>query len=453
MSAANIVPLRQAAESEELAPETELDLASEFSRVYGAYYRHTPGMGWMTEPIGAERWRRDDQMRRYDDARSIALAASIRAQRRSEKKALGSAKTVGAIVTLAASDPSIALAADAWDADPFTLNTPGGVVDLKTGVKRDRTGTDYLTQCTRVECAPEPACPTWQRFLQEVFLGETEVIEFMQRWVGYTLTGDRREQMLAFCHGAGANGKSTLWDTVGHAVGSYALKLPAQVLMQSPLQSHPTELAQLHRVRLALSSELEEGHYWAESRIKELTGDGVLRARYMRQDFFEFPMTQKHVILGNFKPRLKGGDYALARRFLLVPFRAKFMGAKRDDTLMDRLRAEAPAILTWAVQGAVKWRAEGLAIPSSIAAASAEYMRDNDDLSLWLDERCCLVESARSKAADLYKDYAAWLRVRGQQAPSQKRWADRMAVQDGVTKLKSCGVMVYRGIGLVEGAA
>jgi putative DNA primase/helicase len=288
--------------------------------------------------------------------------------------------------------------------------------------------------------------------LDEVFLGDAEVIECMQRWAGYTLTGDRREQKLMFCYGVGANGKSTYWDTLAAAIGSYAMKLPAHVLMQSQLQSHPTELAQLHGVRLALSSELEEGHYWAEARIKELTGDGVLRARYMRQDFFEFPMTQKHTILGNFKPRLKGGDYALARRFLLVPFRAKFTGAARDDTLMDRLKAEAPAILAWAIQGAVKWHSEGLAVPSSISAASAEYMRDNDDLSLWMDERCCLTEPARTRAADLYKDYSAWLRARGQQAPSMKLWADRMAAQEGIRKVKSSGVMVYLGIGLMEGA-
>lgn len=444
---ARVIPMRNE-RPEEQPPVTEFDLAAQFREGYADIYRHTPGMGWMTFPTWATHWQRDDQMRRFHDAKQVAQIAASAADRRSECKSLASAKTVAAIIQLAASDPDLSVPAGAWDADAVALNTPLGIVDLRTGKRRTRSPTDYVTQCTRVDAEQGPS-PTWDRFLEEVFLGDHEVIDFVQRLCGYCLTGDRREQILVFCYGLGANGKSTFWDVVMYAIGTYALKLPAHVLMQSQLQAHPTELAQLHRVRLALSSELEEGQYWAEARIKELTGDEVLRARYMRQDYFEFSMTQKHVIVGNFKPRLKGGDQALARRFVLLPFRARFAGLKRDSSMLDKLRAEAPAILAWAIAGAVKWYAMGLAVPASVAAASAEYMHDHDDLALWVEERCALVPDARTQASVLYEDYVKWLRARGQQPPSLRLFADRLGLQDGVRKVKSHGVIVYVGIGLL----
>lgn len=428
--------------------DTEDDLAMQFVATFGDSYRWTPGMDWMTCQPGANCWRRDDKLERFDDARQLARVASLRAEKPTERKAYASAKTVSSIITLARSDRNIALSADAWDADGFALNTPDGIVDLRTGQVRERRAIDYVTHCARVAPSPASECPLWDRFLAEVFLGDRDVIEFVQRMVGYTLTADRSEQLLFFCYGLGANAKSTFWDFILWMLGSYAMKLPATVLMQSQLQNHPTELAQLHGRRLALSSELEEGQYWAEARIKELTGDEILRARFMRQDFFEFPMTQKHVIVGNFKPRLKGGDHALARRFVLVPFRAKFAAGKRDPNMLAKLRAEAPAVLRWAIEGAVKWRTEGLAIPAAVVAASSAYMAENDDLLLWADERCFMHAGARSKSSLLYDDYVKWLRSRGQQAPSMKLWGERMAAIDGVTKRKSDGLMVYAGIGL-----
>jgi putative DNA primase/helicase len=168
----------------------------------------------------------------------------------------------------------------------------------------------------------------------------------------------------------------------------------------------------------------------------------------MRQDFFEFRQSQKHLVVGNHKPRLRGGDAAIARRFVLVPFLAKFSGAKRDQRMLERLQAEAPAVLAWAIQGAIKWQAEGLAIPSSVAAASQAYMEENDDLAAWIEENCVLGPDTKGKASVLYANYLGWLKVRGQHAPSMKTWGDRMSVVAGVAKSKSNGSMVYSGVGL-----
>lgn len=431
----------------ELVPGSEDALADEFATLYGHLFRYTPGMGWMR--CTSSKWVRDDALTHLDCARQIARLAANDESNAKQRRALCSARTIAAVATIARSDPSLALEAGQWDAMAHELNTPGGVVDLRTGAVRPHHSGGYFTLCTRVTPDFEADCPTWRRFLREVFCDDDELVEFVHRLVGYCFTGERREQRIYFLQGSGANGKSTLLDFIGALAGDYMLKLPATVLMTSPVQAHPTELAQLRGKRLALSSELDEGQHWAEARIKELTGDETLTARFMRGDFFTFRQQQKHLIAGNYRPRLRGGDAALARRFVLVPFRATFTGAKRDAQLLEKLHAEAPAVMAWIVRGAVRWYADGMSIPATVAAASAEYLSENDDLAAWLDERCVRQPGAQGKASDLYADFSTWTKARGQHVPAMRTWAERLSVVQGVSKVKSHGAMVYRGIGLV----
>lgn len=415
-------------------------LALAFVDRAGDDFRWSPGLGWMVDDGIV--WQRDERLLRYDMARRICREAANHADE-DDGRRLASAKTVNATLALAQTDQRLVLPADAWDRDPMMLNTPGGIVDLGTGRLRPR-GVEYVTQCSRVAPANGPA-PTWNRFLQDVFVGDADLIEFMRRSLGYALTGDRREQVLFFWYGLGANGKSVLAELVQWLVGSYTIKLPASTLMQAKGERHPTELAQLRGKRLAVSSELDENSFFNESLVKELTGDATLTARFMRADFFEFQMTQKHLIIGNFKPRLRGGDPAMARRMLLVPFLASFKGADRDPHMLEKLKAEAPAILHWLVQGAVAWSCEGLAIPAAVRDASADYMADHDDLALWAEE-CCEREGS-ARASDLYESFSAWKKARGEHAPSQTVWGSRLATLPGITKRRSNGVR-YEGIRL-----
>lgn len=427
-----------------VAPEHSEDaLALEFVRQGKPLYRWSPGLGWMRDD--GKVWSRDDKMTRFDLARHICRDAAHGATSEPEKKRIASARTVGAVLTLAQTDPDIVVPADAWDADTMALNTPGGIVDLRTGTMRAR-GAEYVTQTTRAAPVDAP-CPTWDRFIADVFLGDRELIEFMRRSMGYWLTGDRREQVLFFLYGLGANGKSVLTEFVQWLAGTYTVKLPASALMQSKGERHPTELAQLRGKRLAVSSELEEGSFFHESLVKELTGDSTLTARFMRADFFEFAMQQKHVVVGNFKPRLRGGDPAMARRMLLVPFNASFKGTARDPLMLDKLKAEAPAILRWMIKGAMDWARDGLAVPAAVRAASAEYMSDHDDLELWASERC--VRSGNAKASELYASFRHWKESCGEHAPSMKAWAQRLQVAPGIKRYMSDGVR-YAGIRLSD---
>jgi putative DNA primase/helicase len=431
--------------SENRAPAfSEIALADAFVANAILDFRWSPGLGWMM--FDGTVWKRDDNLRRYSLVKDICTQASARAGNDGEARRISSAKTVQATLTLAQTDPQIVVASEVWDKDQMVLNTPGGIIDLKTGDKRFK-GIEFVTQAARVSPDANASCPTWLRFLDAVFVGDKDLIEFMRRSMGYWLTGDRREQVLFFLHGSGSNGKSVLMDLLQWLYGSYALKLPAGVLMQSKFERHPTELAQLRGKRLAVSSELEEHASFNESLIKELTGDDKLAARFMRQDFFEFNMSQKHIVVGNFKPKLRGGDLAIARRMLLIPFAAKFEGEKRDLTLNDKLKGEAAGIMAWIVQGAVDWNQGGLAIPQSVHSASADYMADHDDLALWLGECCLLADKA--KASDLYASFSRWKKARGENAPSQTVWGSRIATVAGIEKHRSNGIW-YVGVALIE---
>lgn len=420
------------------------DLANQFVVQADKNLRWSPGLGWML--FNGTIWSRDESLYHYDLARLVcrAAAASVGMDKETEAKRIASAKTRNAVVMLAQADRSMVVPVDEWDAAPLLLNTPAGIVDLRTGQIRER-HLEFVTQAAAVAPDFDSECPRWMRFMDQVFLGDKDMIEFMQRSMGYWLSGSVREQVIHFLYGQGSNGKSVLSDFVKWIVGGYGVKLSATALMQSRGERHPTELAQLRGKRLALSSELGESDYFNEALLKELTGDATLSARFMRGDFFEFPQTQKHLIVGNFKPRLRGGDPAIARRMLLVPFKATFKGADKDMGLLDKLKAEGPAILAWMIQGAVKWHADSLAIPESVREASSEYMADHDDLGQWIAEAC--VRNGKAKAKELYASFSEWKKARGENPPSQTAWGTRLGALPGIGKVNSNGI-VYTGIRL-----
>jgi putative DNA primase/helicase len=409
----------------DLVENSEDALAIDFATQHEASLRYTAGMDWLY--FNGSVWEPDKRLHRYDYARQLCrfVAAGLNS---SDAVKVTSASTVNSVISLARSDQRLVVDADEWDSDYRVINTPGGIVDLLTGSLRQTLHTDYVTRITEVAPIANPA-PIWEKFLESVFINDVEVIDFIQVLLGYCLTGSTREQKLFFFFGKGANGKSTLLDLVEWILGDYSLKLPASVLMQSRHSNHPTELAQLQGRRLATSSEIEDGQYWAESRIKELTGDEMLSARFMRQDFFQFRQTQKHIICGNYRPRLKGGDSAMQRRMVLVPFDACFEGKAQDRRLPEKLKDEAPAILHWIIQGAVRWSQDGLLIPPRIKAASAEYMQAMDDLAEWVEDCCELGPDLRESKKYLFASFLEWKRERGEKSPSINTWGERMRQQ------------------------
>jgi putative DNA primase/helicase len=438
-----VVELDEAGEI--LPPELSEDhLALEFFDRYAATLRVMPGQGWMVNAEHA--WQRDDSLIHFDAARRVVRAATARTKSPQEKRRLTSAKTAAAVLKFAQADQRIVVPATRWDADPMALNTPGGIVDLKTSETRPRRPDDYVTQVTPVAADFSASAPVFLRFISEIFGGDAAMVAFMQRALGYCLSGSTLEQVLFFWYGRGANGKSTLLDLIHWLLGSYALKVSASVFMVQRNERHPTEIAQLRGKRAAFSSELDEGQFWNEALIKELTGDAVMSARLMRQDPIEFRVQQKHIIVGNHKPRLRSADHAIARRLVLVPFEMTFKGDQRDNQLPDKLRAEAPAILAWMVRGAVEWHRKGLDVPDAVRAVSAEYVTEHDDLALWAEENCERIGEATG--ARLYQDFSLWKRLRGENAQSMTAWNQKLEALPGVRRRKSNGRSTYSGIQL-----
>lgn len=419
---------------------SEQQLADELAKIAQGVLRWSPGFDWMRN-MGTH-WQRDDLLGRYTLAKQVCRAAAKDAGKLAPK--ICASSTTNAILSLARSAQGIVTAVAEWDANPMLLNTPGGVYDLSTGQEVSRDGL-LFTHTTLVAPTATPT-PIWDKFLQDVFDGDLEMVEFMQRVMGYCLTGSTVEQLMFFMFGSGANGKSVLLDVLRSIAGKYAHNLPSEALMTSRHERHPTTYAALHGKRLAISSEIEESAHWAESRIKSMTGDETMTARFMREDEFTFTISHKHLIAGNFKPRLKGDDPAVVRRMVLIPFTQTFSGIRRDNNLPEKLKAEYGGILAWCIEGAVKWSLAGLAIPRSVAAASEEYMAEHSDLDLWIAESCVVTPKASASAGELYTDFANWKRRNGEIAPSIKSFSQRLERKHRKTVTRRCAM--FQGLRL-----
>lgn len=445
MSNVREIPLNKA--NGELA-DTEDAVASAFVKGWSDRFRYVPGWGW-TSWEGTH-WVRDDRLRHFNIIRAICRERGEHATTDSENRRLGSARMVAGAAQLARADQRIVHDVAEFDADPLALNTPAGMVDLTTGTMRPHAH-DLVTKCTTVAPDFKASRGRWHKFLMGVFMNDSDLVDFMRRFLGYTLTGLTREQVIAFLHGGGANGKSTLLDLMFYIMGNYALKLPAETLMaHRGVERHPTDVAQLHGARLAISNEIDEGEFWGESKLKELTGDETLTGRFMRQDFFSFRASHKHIIAGNHRPQVRAMDDALRRRILLVPFRQKFEGDRRDNNLGMKLREDAPAILADLVEAAAEWHQRGLLIPDAVRAASNEYAATMDSIANWTAECCTVAGTVECRASLLFESYSLWKRDRGESPVSMTRWGEQMASR-GYAKRRSGG-WLYGGIDLTADA-
>lgn len=342
----------------------------------------------------------DDTLRAFDLARAVCRGVATECNKPNIAGIIASCKTVAAIERLAKADRRIAATIDQWDADPWLLNTPGGVVDLRNGATRSARPNDYLTKIATA--APGGDCPRFRQFLDEITAGDPDLASYIMRVCGYALTGDTREHALFFGYGTGRNGKSVLLRTIADILGSYHKTASIETFTASSADRHPTDLAGLRGARLVTASETEEGRRWAESRIKQLTGGDMVAARFMRQDFFEYRPQFKLVIAGNHKPSLRSVDEAIRRRFHLIPFAVTFSAEECDPGLSDKLRDEAGGILRLLVEGCLEWQRIGLSQPQAVRNATAAYLESEDAIAAWIDHRCERDARARGSNRPIY---------------------------------------------------
>jgi putative DNA primase/helicase len=369
-------------------------------------------------------WRFDDTKLAFDLTRKVCREAAAECNKDKIASNLASAKTVAAVERLALADRRIAATVDQWDADPSQLNTPNGVVDLTTGRARPHIPEDYITKITAV--GPGGDCPRFLTFLDRITGGDGELVAYIQRVLGYALTGLTREHALFFGYGTGANGKSVLLSTVSGLLGDYHKTAPIETFTASNGDRHPTDLASLRGACLVTATETEEGRRWAESRIKQLTGGDTVAARFMRQDFFEYRPAFKLIIAGNHKPSLRSVDEAIRRRFHLIPFAVTIPPEERDADLAEKLKAEWPGILAWLIEGCLEWQTEGLRPPTAVLEATEAYLSAEDSLAAWIEEKCERSASAWASSSALFASWSAWANAAGENPGNSKRFAQAL---------------------------
>ncbi len=435
---------------------TEDNAAELFTGRYADTLRYVAAWGKWMEWDGT-RWKEDKILRVFDLVRKIcreiqdeALRDPIltAAQKIRVVGAYGAGKTIASVEKILRSDPLHASRAEDWDKDPWMLNTPGGVVDLNTGLLRPCVQDDYMTKSTSVSPAKDASCPSWHAFLDSS-LGENaiELKLFLQRMCGYALTGSIKEHALFFIYGTGGNGKGTFLGVIQGIMADYAQVAGMDVFIEQHGSRHPTEIASLMGSRLVTAQETQEGKRWAEARIKAMTGGDLIRARYMRMDEFTFAPQFKLVIAGNHKPGLRNVDEAIKRRMNLIPFTVTIAPKDRDKELPNKLTAEAPQILKWMIEGCQDWLKYGLQQPDCVKVATDQYLEDQDVLHEWIESECSVNPNKKGSSTLLYENYKAFSERANEYVMPSKAWAEKLESR-GFPKRKSHGVKVVEGLDL-----
>jgi putative DNA primase/helicase len=336
-----------------------------------------------------------------------------------------------------------------FDRDPMLLNLHNGTLDLRTRVLHPHRREDQITKLAGCAYDPKADCPTWDGFLDTVFDGNADVIGFVQRLVGYCLTGEVREHVLPIFWGEKApNGKSTLLRTLLNLMGEYGTPAPRDLLVVRKHAAHETELMVLMGARLAVAVETPMGAYLAETLVKHLTGNDAIKARLVFKNFVTFLPSHKLLMATNHKPRVQETDTGIWRRLLLIPFTITIAPEDQDVHLIDKLALELPGILNWAVQGCADWQEAGLCPPRAVQDATSGYRAESDHLPTFMEESCVLGPHAKVEKGTIFVEYTRWCERSGE-APMPKVELGRRFRALGVTEEKSNSRRYWSGIGLV----
>jgi len=364
---------------------------------------------------------------------------------------------IRSMIVLTSSECGIPVRPDCLDSHPLLLNCSNGTVDLENGTYREHRRRDLLTKVTPIAYDPSATCPEWVKFLSSIFDGDDDLVGFVQRLFGYCLTGDVREQILPIFWGPGSNGKSTLLETAMSVLGTdYSMAAPQELLLANRKDAHPTAVADLKGMRLVTVMESDQGRRLNESLVKQLTGGDTIRARRMREDYWQFSPTHKLILCTNHRPEVQGTDHAIWRRVPLIPFGVRFWDGDKgetgpthlraDKTLSQKLRSEYPGILTWAIRGCLWWLRDGLQIPQAVLSATQEYKAEQDILGTFLDDSCIFDPNGRVGATQLYEAYQSWCGKNGESHCSQRQFGQVMT-ERGFQRQRSNGTW-YVGVQL-----
>lgn len=439
----------------DMPPEfSEDSLAEEFTRQYKNTMAYCAALGtWLHWEDN--RWKVDDTALAIDLSRKVCREASqlaldrldLGAKSKTIANTLSSRRVFGAVEGIARSDRRHVVRPSQFDADPWIINTPDGVVDLTTGKLRPADKTDWCVKSTRV--GPGGKCPTWMGFLQDCTQGDADLIGYLKRIAGYCLTGSTAEQKFFFIYGGGGNGKGVFLNTLMWLLDSYGRQANMDTFTEQRFTKHASEIAFFQGARLVVASETNVGQRWNEARIKSMTGGDPITANHMHKDPFTFIPNFKLLFTGNHKPHLKNVDPAIKRRLYLIPFDYQVPEEKQDVRLAEKIQAEASGVLSWAIEGCMEWQDRMLDPPDKVIATTAEYFEAEDRIGSFLEECCTVSASERVLTTKLFECYVKWADSRGEYSGGRKGFLDMMSVK-GFRSEKKGGEQVMMGVSIAH---
>jgi len=355
-----------------------------------------------------------------------------------------------AMVELA--QPKLAVSVTELDGDPWLLGVQNGVVNLRNGTFRPSERQDLITKLANVAFDLQATCPFWESFLSSSMNGNQALLDLLQVAAGYSLSGSTSEQVFFFLHGAGANGKSTFVNAIRELMGANGIQSPSETIMvqRTTSASGPSpDIARLAGVRFVAMVETEDGQRLAESRLKQLTGGDAMTARVLYGTLFDFIPVLKLWLSGNHKPVIRGDDYGIWRRIVLIPFEVILPKERRDKHLPERLRTEFPGVLNWLIRGCLIWQKSGLKIPIEVAKQVEQYKSSMDLLAQWLADRCVQETHAQCGARAAYQSFARWCKEGGHNPISEVRFSQKMTERGYASETNRNG-KVYLGLGAAQ---
>jgi putative DNA primase/helicase len=408
-----------------LADTSEDGLAIKFRESVGEHIHFDPSAGWVIFRPGSHVWQLSQRGAAVQEA--VADFLRIRRERvtgtskedRQLKTRLGSVHLRNAVLSALAALPGVTLepgtVAESYDRNPNLMAFQNGVVDLRTGEMRDGRPEDCLTKYVADDYDPGATAPRWEQFLQEVFPNDPDMPKYVQRMVGYGITGHTKEQFFAVLHGGGANGKSVFLNVLERVFAAYSARCSFNVFLGEAKRGGP-EIEPLKGARLALASETNRSAVLSTAAIKEATGGDRLMVNPKYRDAYSFVPQCLILLATNYRPQVRDADHGTWRRIKVIDFDARFDGAAKDGGLEDRLvENEASGIVAWAIRGAAEWAAEGLEDTPRMRASVADYKRDSDPLDGFLESVYVLdAEAPGVLAKDVFAEYREWASAQGE---------------------------------------
>ncbi|AEF83780.1 conserved hypothetical protein [Treponema primitia ZAS-2] len=337
------------------------------------------------------------------------------------------------------------ISSEELDGNPWLLSVRNGTIDIKGGTFREHRQEDMITKIANVDYDPAADCPAWKQFVREIMNFNGDIIRFLQAVAGMAITGDVSEQSLFILYGSGANGKSTFLNTLMYILGDYALTTTTETFMKRNNEQTTNDIARLRGARFVTTTELDQGRRLSEPLIKQITGNDKVTARFLYGEYFSYTPTYKIFMGTNHKPIIKGTDFGIWRRIKLIPFTTRIEADKQDKHLEEKLRAEAPGILNWLLEGAYRWLKEGLIVPEAVLAATDDYKGEMDVIGNFLKECCIQSPGVSIRIRELFKAYQEWCEQNNERAVSERLLSFRLK-EMGFNRIRSAEARYWSGI-------